>query len=336
VKKKNRQLQPNSTLGAKTKLRKWHKHNCYNKDQEPNNCMIASIPQFNFNFNSNMGERESFTSSEIRTSSPQQNWQSPSISDLLTNLKFNFQIALPSIPNQTYASNTWQDNTAAVPSGTNNRTNNNVNNSLVTNTFAQFLIDDKKPYALNARLGVHTNCILAVEEFLKGALTPEQIAKIDRTQLVSDSKVLEEAISGAPGALYDAGIVGELVKFRGAKNEQEKLAYLQNFASQINKLEGALIKTDKVSKPAGHEAVATNFKVIKDSSGNITDVTWQDVSTRAPGSEGLSKKIFSLRKDFLDTGDRFTFGILKPEIIAQIEKKYSNSTGTAIASGFSK
>lgn len=297
--------------------------------------MIAPIPQFNFDFYSDNREKESAapSMSTTTTTSPRQNQQSPSSSNIL-----NFQFALPSIqiPN---VSNTWQNNTAAVPSGTNNTANinaNNVGRSLVTNTFAQFLIDDKKPYALNAKLGVHTNCILAVEEFLKGALTPEQIAKIDRTQLVSDSKVLEEAISGAPGALYDAGIVGELVKFRGAKNEQEKLAYLQNFASQINKLEGALIKTDKVSKPAGHEAVATNFKVIKDSSGNITDVTWQDVSTRAVNSEGLSKKVFSLRKDFLDTGDRFTFGILKPEIIAQIEKKYSNSTGTAIASGFSK
>jgi hypothetical protein len=297
--------------------------------------MIASIPQFNFDFYSDSRQRESAAPSMPTTTSPQQSWQSSPPSSNPSNIKFNFQFALPSM--QTNTSNTWQNNTAAVPSGTNtaNINANNVGSSLVTNTFTEWLKRDAKPYSLKGEKGT-TNCILAVEEWLKGALTPEQIAKIDRIQLVSDSKVLEKAISGAPGALYDAGIVGELVKFRGAKNEQEKLAYLQNFASQINKLEGALIKTDKVSKPAGHEAVATNFKVIKDSSGNITDVTWQDVSTRAPGSEGLSKKIFSLRKDFLDTGDRFTFGILKPEIIAQIEKKYSNSTGTAIASSSSK
>ena len=254
-------------------------------------------------------------------------WQPPNITPTLPTVDQFSSTNLPSNPNQSNGNNTLN-----VGNSLPNSTSSSGDNPLVSKTFNQFLINDKKPYALNAKLGVHTNCILAVEEFLKGALTPEQIAKIDRTQLVSDSKILEEAIAGAPGALHKAGIVGELVKFRGGlKNEQEKLAYIQNFASQINKIEGALIKTDKVSKPAGHEAVATNFKVIKDSSGNITDVTWQDISTRAPGSEGLSKKIFSLRKDFLDTGDRFTFGILKPEIIAQIKSKYGMSSLSQIA-----
>ena len=77
--------------------------------------MITSIRQFNFNFYPNMEERESSTPSEIGTSLPQQNWQSPSSSNP-DNIKFNFQFALPSIQSLSGTSNTPQSPTTNIGS----------------------------------------------------------------------------------------------------------------------------------------------------------------------------------------------------------------------------
>lgn len=212
-----------------------------------------------------------------------------------------------------------------------------ANGSVISQAFSKFLEQDQKPYALNAKEGEQTNCVLAVKEFLQGILTPEQFKRINLEQLCNSGSNLseEQRIGGVPQALADAGIVGELVKFRGgyeSKSEADKQAYIESFAAQVPKLEGAFIKRDDVTpKFHGHEGVATNFQVVKDANGKITDVTWQDISTRARGSEGLSKKVFSLRKDFLETGNRFTFGILRPEIAAQAASKY----GIALASASS-
>ena len=177
--------------------------------------MIGSTTQFNFDFYPNNGQRASAASGMPTTSSPQQNWQSPSSSNP-SKIKFNFQFALPSI--QTDTSNTPQSpvtNTGSTNSSTNPTSSSNGSSSQTfTNSFNDFLSSARNAGMCYQRTDPSNSngmdCVTSLWGFMKNYLTPEDFAKLKPHQpqayVWKSVKDWETRVRGFSGAVAAAGL----------------------------------------------------------------------------------------------------------------------------------
>jgi hypothetical protein len=179
--------------------------------------MIAPIPQFNFNFDfySDSRYRESAALSMPTTLSPQQNWQSPSSSNP-SNIKFNFQFALPSIQSLSATSNTQQSpttNTGSTnsPTGSTNSSNGSSSQAF-KKSFKDFLSSARAAGMSYQRTDPSNSngmdCVTSLWGFMKNYLTPEDFAKLAplKERAYVNAGTIDQKTRGFAGAVADAGL----------------------------------------------------------------------------------------------------------------------------------
>lgn len=195
-----------------------------------------------------------------------------------------------------------------------------------------------------------TNCIIAVGDFLKKYLTPDQIKSINWNKFYGRDGTgisKEESIAGAPGALSEAGLADQVLKSRDKENStpEKRKAFTGKFREMIEA--GALVKWDLVAQSTGgvpgnskvlnftpdrrtgrvlggHETMLSkkDLELVKDpKTGEVIDVYFRVTGAHWKGDLGVSKRRYSLVKDFLEPGNHLTLATLKPEILNKIADK---------------
>jgi hypothetical protein len=195
-----------------------------------------------------------------------------------------------------------------------------------------------------------TNCIIAVGDFLKKYLTPNQIESINWNKFYNRDGTdisYEDSIAGAPGALSEAGLTDQVLKSRDKENStpEKRKAFIGKFREMIEA--GALVKWDLVAQSTGgvpgnskvlnftpdrrtgrvlggHETMLSkkDLELVKDpKTGEVIDVYFRVTGAHWKGDLGVSKRRYSLVKDFLEPGNHLTLATLKPEILNKIADK---------------
>jgi hypothetical protein len=194
-----------------------------------------------------------------------------------------------------------------------------------------------------------TNCIIAVGDFLKKYLTPNQIESINWNKFYNRDGTdisYEDSIAGAPGALSEAGLTDQVLKSRDKENStpEKRKAFIGKFREMIEA--GALVKWDLVAQSTGgvpgnskvlnftpgkdgrviggHETMLSkkDLELVKDpKTGEVIDIYFRVTGAHWKGDLGVSKRRYSLVKDFLEPGNHLTLATLKPEILSKIADK---------------
>lgn len=194
-----------------------------------------------------------------------------------------------------------------------------------------------------------TNCIIAVGDFLKKYLTPNQIESINWNKFYNRDGTdisYEDSIAGAPGALSEAGLADQVLKSRDKENStpEKRKAFIGKFCEMIEA--GALVKWDLVAQSTGgvpgnskvlnftpgkdgrviggHETMLSkkDLELVKDpKTGEVIDIYFRVTGAHWKGDLGVSKRRYSLVKDFLEPGNHLTLATLKPEILSKIADK---------------
>ncbi|MFZ4085087.1 MAG: hypothetical protein ACOYK1_06075 [Vampirovibrionia bacterium] len=194
-----------------------------------------------------------------------------------------------------------------------------------------------------------TNCIIAVGDFLKKYLTPDQIESINWNKFYNRDGTdisYEERIAGAPGALSEAGLTDQVLKSRDKENStpEKRKAFIGKFREMIEA--GALVKWDLAAQSTGevpgnskvlnftpdkdgrviggHETMLSkkDLELVKDpKTGEVIDIYFRVTGAHWEGNLGVSEGRFSLVKDFLEPGNHLTLATLKPEILSKIADK---------------
>jgi hypothetical protein len=213
------------------------------------------------------------------------------------------------------------------------------------------LKQDGTTYSLTADGNLkQTNCIIAVGDFLKKYLTPDQIESINWNKFYNRDGTdisYEDSIAGAPGALSEAGLTDQVLKSRDKENStpEKRKAFIGKFREMIEA--GALVKWDLVAQSTGgvpgnskvlnftpdrrtgrvlggHETMLSkkDLELVKDpKTGEVIDVYFRVTGAHWKGDLGVSKRRYSLVKDFLEPGNHLTLATLKPEILNKIADK---------------
>jgi hypothetical protein len=195
-----------------------------------------------------------------------------------------------------------------------------------------------------------TNCVIAVADFLKRHLTPDQIKSINWDLFYGKGGKgfsFEQSLAGAPGALSEAGLADQVLKSRDKENStpEKRKAFIGKFREMIEA--GALVKWDLVAQSTGgvpgnskvlnftpdrrtgrvlggHETMLSkkDLELVKDpKTGEVIDVYFRVTGAHWKGDLGVSKRRYSLVKDFLEPGNHLTLATLKPEILNKIADK---------------
>lgn len=195
-----------------------------------------------------------------------------------------------------------------------------------------------------------TNCIIAVGDFLKKYFTPDQIESINWNKFYNRDGTdisYEDSIAGAPGALSEAGLTDQVLKSRDKENStpEKRKDFIVKFREMIEA--GALVKWHLVAQSTGgvpgnskvlnftpdrrtgrvlggHETMLSkkDLELVKDpKTGEVIDVYFRVTGAHWKGDLGVSKRRYSLVKDFLEPGNHLTLATLKPEILNKIADK---------------
>jgi hypothetical protein len=305
--------------------------------------MIAPIPQFNFNFDfySDSRYRESAALSMPTTLSPQQNWQSPSSSNP-SNIKFNFQFALPSIQSLSATSNTQQSpttNTGSTNSSTGSTSSSNGSSSQsFTKSFGDFLAAARNAGMSYARTDPSfshgMDCVTSLWGFMKNYLTPEDFAKLAplKERAYVNEGTLEQRIGGFAGAVADAGL---------GKSVKVDKAYLDSLVKKGNAaVKEALVGS--IYTYSGSEG--GHVSVISDAWIENGTIKYKIIGAHREGNSiedgnksglGTHKKIFDLTDD-TKPGEHLTLTQLNSDVVNRAEvandpkKRNTISTGDTV------
>ena len=162
-----------------------------------------------------MEERESSTPSEIGTSLPQQNWQSPSSSNP-DNIKFSFQFAPLSVQSLSGTSNTPQSPTTNIGSTNSSTSSTSSSNGSSSQAFGKSF-NDFLSSARNAGMSYQRtdpsnsngmDCVTSLWGFVKNYLTPEDFAKLAplKERAYVNSGTVAQKTRGFSGAVADASL----------------------------------------------------------------------------------------------------------------------------------
>jgi hypothetical protein len=301
--------------------------------------MITSIPQFNFNFNSNLGERESSTSSEIRTSSSQQNWQSPSSSNP-SNIKFNFQFALPSIQSLSGTSNTPQNPTTNTDSTNSSTGSTNFSNGSSSQAFKKSFNDflsSARAAGMSYQRTDPSNsngmdCVTSLWGFMKNYLTPEDFAKLAplKERAYVNEGTFDQKTRGFSGAVADAGLgkstkvdkayVDSLVQKGDAAVKEALIGSIYTYSGSkgghVSVISDAWIENGTIK----YTIIGAHFKGNSREDGNKSGL-------------GTNKRTYDL-KDDTKPGENLTLTQLNSDVVSRAEAandpRKRNNLGTSV------
>jgi hypothetical protein len=297
--------------------------------------MIGSTTQFNFDFYPNNGQRASAASGMPTTSWSQQNYQSPSSSNP-SNIKFDFQFALPPIQSLSATSNTQQSpttNTGSTNSPTGSTSSSNGSSSQsFTKSFGGFLAAARAAGMSYQRTDPSNSngmdCVTSLWGFLKKYLTPKDLRKLEphkpQAYVWKEVKDMEQRIKGFSGAV-EAADLGKSVKID--KVYVDSLVQ-EGDAAVKEALIGSIYTYS--GKDGGHVSVISDAWIEQGPNGKI--IKYKIIGAHKPGLAiegnglGTHKTTFDLMQD-TRPGENLTLTQLNSDVVSSAEAANRNNSG---------